>query len=79
MTDSFLSSVTGFVDSLLVFRQKYPGQSHSQAHLARQLLGIIYNEHNAEADVQTLAKLIGLCTTSELLSYKFLAEDIMID
>ncbi|XP_052252538.1 uncharacterized protein LOC127859308 isoform X2 [Dreissena polymorpha] len=79
MIEKFLSSVTGFVDSWLVFRQKYPGRSCKQVDLARTLLHITYDAHNAEADVQTLAKLVGLCTTSELLSFRFSPKDIMLD
>ncbi|XP_052252541.1 uncharacterized protein LOC127859308 isoform X5 [Dreissena polymorpha] len=71
--------ITGFVDSWLVFRQKYPGRSCKQVDLARTLLHITYDAHNAEADVQTLAKLVGLCTTSELLSFRFSPKDIMLD
>ncbi|KAH3733454.1 DNA polymerase III subunit epsilon-like [Dreissena polymorpha] len=80
MVKSFLSSVTGFVDSLEVFRNKYPGRrSYKQVDLARKLLGTTYNEHNAIADVQTLTQLVGLCTTSVLLSFRFSSEDIIND
>ncbi|XP_053375217.1 uncharacterized protein LOC123538288 [Mercenaria mercenaria] len=59
-TDVFFKSVFGFVDSLSVFRKKYPGESLKQEDLARQHLGMTYNAHNAEADVEALGHLLKL-------------------
>ncbi|XP_045215031.2 uncharacterized protein LOC123565087 [Mercenaria mercenaria] len=70
-TDVFFKSVFGFVDSLSVFRKKYPGESLKQEHLARQHLGMTYNAHNAEADVEALGHLLKLCEVSDLLNFSF--------
>lgn len=55
LSDIFNSSLTGFCDSLDVFRYKYPQlKKHSQAYLADHFGAGSYNAHNAVDDVETL-------------------------
>lgn len=55
LSDIFNSSLTGFCDSLDVFRYKYPQlKKHTQAYLADHFGAGSYNAHNAVDDVETL-------------------------
>lgn len=57
--DKLLASVCGFIDSLAVFRKKYPGRScYKQEELAKDLLNSSYNAHNTIGDVDSLGHLI---------------------
>ncbi|CAH1799569.1 unnamed protein product [Owenia fusiformis] len=69
--NSFLKAVSGCIDSLKVFRKKFPNRSHKQKDLVFDLLGMTYESHNAEGDVKALGKLVNLCESSELLSASF--------
>ena len=71
--DIFFQCTLGLIDSLSVFSKSFPKQSHKQEDLARSLLGISYNAHNAVADVETLAHLLKFTKFSneQLLSYSF--------
>ena len=57
-----LANVTGFGDTLAVFRREYPGGAggYSQSALVRDILGSVYDEHNAVADVRSLLGSVGL-------------------
>lgn len=55
LSDIFNSSLTGFCDSLDIFRYKYPQlKKHNQAYLADHFGAGSYNAHNAVDDVETL-------------------------
>ena len=57
--NQLLLSVCGFVDSLTVFRKKYPGRaSYKQELLVRHLLKSSYDAHYATGDVDSLGRLI---------------------
>lgn len=69
-----ISTFTGFVDSLSVFRKKYPKRSsYKQEDLAKDILNTTYNAHNAIGDVESLGQLIGRTNMSaaDLLAYSF--------
>lgn len=55
-----LANVTGFGDTLAVFRREYPGRAggYSQSALVRDILGSIYDEHNEVADERSLLGLV---------------------
>ena len=56
--EEYRKVVTGFCDTLHVFRELYPGrQSCTQESLASDLLDTTYTAHNALADVNMLQKL----------------------
>ena len=57
-----LANVTGFGDTLAVFRREYPGGAggYSQSALVRDILGSVYDEHNAVADIRSLLGSVGL-------------------
>ena len=64
--ENFLSIVTGFVDTKIVFKKEFPQQhSYTQANLMSNLLHESYAAHNSLDDVKALAKL------SELVQHKF--------
>lgn len=69
--DKFLTCV--FIDSLSVFRKLYPNQSLKQVDLVSNLLGEIYDAHNAIEDVKVLAKLIQHVNlpTEDLMAHSF--------
>ena len=72
--NQLLSSVCGFVDSLTVFRKKYPGRaSYQQELLVRDLLKSSYDAHNAIGDVDSLGRLIANTNMSvkDLLVHSF--------
>ena len=77
-----LSCVTGFVDSLPVFRQTFPkAPSHKQEELAHELLGKdYYNAHNAEGDVLCMSELVSHVLNTDqnsLLKKSFLPKAII--
>ena len=72
--DILFQIVCGFIDSLTVFRKKYPGRScYKQEELAKDLLNCTYNAHNAIGDVETLGSLIANTNMSSknLLEHSF--------
>ena len=71
LTNLFLESITGLVDSLTVFKKQFPGQSHKQEDLVQRHLGLTYNAHNALDDVEALGRLLGLCEVADLLKVSF--------
>ena len=55
---SVLASVTGFVDTLPLFKLAYPGRtSYRQESLVQDLLMTQYDAHNASADMAALHQL----------------------
>lgn len=55
----FESNILGFVDTLKLFKNVYPGlHSYSQSKLCLTLLDFTYGAHNAEEDVTALQKLV---------------------
>ena len=68
----FFECVTGFVDSLPVFRKRYPGDcSYKLDDLVTKHLKETYAAHDASADVTVLAKLLGQCETSDIMKHAF--------
>ncbi len=56
--DLFQGTVTGFVDSLSVFRKVYPGLAcYKQQVLVQDIIGQVYAAHDAVEDVRALGKL----------------------
>ena len=64
--DKLFDCVTGFIDSLTVFKKAYPDQeSYKQEHLVQSILKFSYAAHDAIEDVTSLGKLLthtGLAT-----------------
>lgn len=57
--DSFCSCVVGFVDTLILFRSKWPNMTnYKQETLVLSLLHVNYNAHDALQDVVYLQKLL---------------------
>lgn len=57
--DTFASTITGFADSLTIFKATYPKESsYKQEDLVRNLLHKGYAAHNAIDDVDCLAELM---------------------
>ncbi|VDI51767.1 Hypothetical predicted protein [Mytilus galloprovincialis] len=55
LVNEFHRKVSGFSDSLHIFKQKYPGRkSYKQENLLKDILKRSYNAHNAVDDVQFL-------------------------
>jgi len=55
-----MPKVIGFADSLKYFESVYPGKaSYKQEYLVRDILGLSYDAHNAQADCESLATLLG--------------------
>lgn len=72
LSDIFNSSLTGFCDSLDIFRYKYPQlKKHTQAYLADHFGAGSYNAHNAVDDVETLNRILrNACVTiSDLIKH----------
>ena len=69
----FSQVVLGFPDTLPAFRQLFPDRaSHSQEHLAQDLLEKTYNAHSALDDVLILQELASkYITDSTLLQHSF--------
>lgn len=66
--DDLAKTVSGFTDSLPVFRELLPERkSHSQENLVQDLLCKSYEAHNALADVQTLYQLVNKFLNVKLL------------
>lgn len=65
LSDIFNSSLTGFCDSLDIFRNKYPQlKKHNQAFLAHHFGAGLHNAHNAVDDVETLYRILeNACVT----------------
>ena len=64
-----------FVDSMSLFRKKYPNTSLKQVDLVKSLLGETYDAHNAIEDVIALGKLVKLTNLSqkEFMAFSFFA------
>jgi DNA polymerase III epsilon subunit-like protein len=62
-----------FIDSLSVFRKKYPNQSLKQVDLVSMLLNESYDAHNAMSDVAALGKLMKFInlTKMDLMAHSF--------
>ena len=74
--ENFLSVVTGFVDTMFVFKKEFPKQdSYTQANLMNNLLHESYAAHNSLDDVIALAKLSEL-VKDKFPSYSFGANEI---
>ena len=74
--ENFLSIVTGFVDTMFVFKKEFPKQdSYTQANLMNNLLHESYAAHNSLDDVIALAKLLEL-VKDKFPSYSFGANEI---
>ncbi|XP_061168810.1 uncharacterized protein LOC133178059 [Saccostrea echinata] len=59
MTNMLLSTVSGFVDSLGVFKKAFTGQpNYKQETLVKTVLNTTYTAHDATEDVKTLGMLI---------------------
>ena len=59
MTSPFLDVVVGYIDTLPLFKNKYPGmENYRQETLASTLLQINYNAHDALSDSVCLQKLL---------------------
>ena len=72
LMDKFSELVVGFCDTLMAFRELYPGRSCTQEMLASDLLHCSYNAHNAVDDVQVLQKLSSqFIDDSMLLKHSF--------
>ena len=54
-----------------LYKKKFPDQSHKQVDLVKQHLGISYDAHNAEGDVEVLGKMLTLCDETERLAFSF--------
>lgn len=70
----FMECVSGFIDSIYVFKKAYPAQSsYKQENLATALLPTAYEAHNAMEDVEILSKLIShtQMNTNELTTHSF--------
>lgn len=74
MTDTLLPVVSGFIDSLSVFKKAFPGQqNYKQETLVKAVLNTSYAAHDATEDVKTLGllmkqtKLLG----PEILQFSF--------
>ena len=67
-------TITGFIDSLPLFKKVFPGQMcYKQEHLVQTLLCSSYSAHDAQEDVESLGHLIihtGLDSKS-LLKYSY--------
>lgn len=74
MTNMLLSTVSGFVDSLSVFKKAFTGQpNYKQETLVKTVLNTTYNAHDATEDVKTLGMLIkqAKLSGSEVLKFSF--------
>ena len=71
--ERFDLKVTGFSDSLPLFKKKIPGLTkYSQSFLVEKLLGETYDAHNAKEDVKVLYKLVNLnAKTEDMKMYSF--------
>ncbi|CAG2215503.1 unnamed protein product [Mytilus edulis] len=59
LLDKFMTSVSGFVDTLLLFKSSHPDlSSYSQPYLFQTLLGQTYDAHRADEDVDALYTLV---------------------
>ncbi|CAG2205332.1 unnamed protein product [Mytilus edulis] len=59
LLDKFMTSISGFVDTLLLFKSSHPGlSSYSQPNLFQTLLGQTYDAHRADEDVDALYTLV---------------------
>ena len=72
LSDLVQSTLTGFCDTLRLFREVLPDQkSYKQTHLVTNILGEDYDAHNAAADVSALYKLYDKCDISEECIQKY--------
>ncbi|CAC5393418.1 unnamed protein product [Mytilus coruscus] len=74
---SFAEKVSGFIDTLPLFRTKFPDlKSHKQEQLAQTILKSTYNAHNASDDVKILQKLVNASDASheEVMVHSFCTE-----
>ena len=74
--DKFYTSTKGLMDTLTLFRKTYPGRrTYKQEDLARDVLNITYNAHNAEDDVTALSALLShscsLIALPDMMKYTF--------
>ncbi|XP_055999895.1 uncharacterized protein LOC130046463 [Ostrea edulis] len=70
----FMDCVIGLIDSLAVFKKKYPRlSSYKQEELAKSLLNATYGAHDAEEDVNILVDLVShsKMTEKELSTFSF--------
>ncbi|XP_076117930.1 uncharacterized protein LOC143085462 [Mytilus galloprovincialis] len=59
MWNEFASNISGFLDTLELFKLLYPKRpSYSQTALVGELLGETYSAHNAEDDTEALYRLV---------------------
>ncbi|CAG2232317.1 unnamed protein product [Mytilus edulis] len=81
LLDKFMTSISGFVDTLLLFKSSHPGlSSYSQPNLFQTLLGQTYDAHRADEDVDALYTLVNKTVVDNChfektyLSKKFILE-----
>ncbi|VDI64025.1 Hypothetical predicted protein [Mytilus galloprovincialis] len=81
LLDKFMTSISGFVDTLLLFKSAHPGlSSYSQPNLFQTLLGQTYDAHRADEDVDALFTLVNKTVVDNChfektyLSKKFISE-----
>ena len=69
--DVFTSSVSGFIDTLKLFKVSHPGQtSYSQKSLFESIVGEKYAVHDTIEDVTALKKLVNTAGISADSKYK---------
>lgn len=74
LTNVLLSAVSGFTDSLSIFKKAFPGQpNYKQETLVKSLLDTTYSAHDAIEDVKTLGMLMKHSKISgpEILPFTF--------
>ncbi|XP_062615434.1 uncharacterized protein LOC134277168 [Saccostrea cucullata] len=74
MTTMLFSTVSGFIDSLGVFKKVFSGQpNYKQETLVKTVLNTTYNAHDATEDVKTLGMLIKQAnlSDSQILQFSF--------
>ena len=70
--DAFCSTVSGYVDSLAVFKQAFPKMSsYKLEDLVASQLKEQYGAHDALEDVKALGKLLCMCTESGIVKQSF--------
>ncbi|XP_071182154.1 uncharacterized protein [Mytilus edulis] len=77
LVNEFHRKVSGFSDSLHIFKQKYPGRkSYKQENLVKDILKRSYNAHNAVDDVQLLNILMKNSQVSlqDIINHSFTVE-----
>ena len=82
LADIFSETVIGFLDTLPLLKEAYPGlASYAQKALADQLLFTSYNEHNAMEDCTILSSLYSLVISQKpdisIIPFTFTTKSVM--